>query len=610
MYNYTISPEVAMSYPREFLYIFPALPYLPQDIVINFVDDPFVKLFAKQVIEKRHHWFSKIYKFDQLTRNLTELEITELFSAFKNAEKISRLYYWAIIEHKPDRPMLDKESIQPLINAYEQLSILYENLNIKLSYESVGIFLHDEDNEEEQIEILERDIRKLRRRICLSNLNQNVKQIELDAICQQYPILNPIKTTLLEGDFNQIHLTIYNYFLERLNNGLSTQYSLDLKEEKNQLARSLIASIINDDEDIYQKQTVLFLKSVEQKVLDELNKYAYENSSLLTSGISQLFSEFVNDLIGHTDRIAQAYQFIQYTGFGSQSDFFIFDVYSAIRNSGKISEFKQITYGLLKPFHPLFHEYQSIGLYETNEFRKIVRALIPLLIATGVFIAITAVLAPLGLPEIAFMVTLIPSLFIGLGIASVYCKFKDNLYQSFRQYYYGGQYQLPEFKVNERMIFIFGDSASIVQNYYINALKNCKEIEDCCASREDIGLLTELESKLRIKNRQQFHVLINEWHDIHQNHQITQEKVKSIVDKRLNSEIDSKLSKLSAKVTGIKKKELHAWNSQAQKTTDVTVPLAQLPKLVTKLGIFKETKERINREVSMYATVIESITNG
>ncbi len=595
--------RAVMSYPEELIFLFPALPYLPKNHVNNFLNNPLVRSFSNMIVENRKHWLSSFYLPDSFLKR----QSNELYLSFPDSYKLKEQYNYALIEHEPEINNISDHALLPLVKAYKELDCLKQKESDIQGRESVGIFLDDINQVEEEIKLTNNKIKQLRRKLCLSELGHSIKIKEIHSICAQHPIINQIKHQLYGYDHEQIRLTIYNHFLNHIKQSMPFMSPFDLESEHTNLANAFVDGIFNDDQTAYNKAATSYLKIVDQKVQKELNKYKYIDVSLYPKAIAHLFSEFIQGLTGKTDQIAQAYQFIQYSGFGSQSDFFIFDVYSALRNHNKVSELKAILYGILKPFYPILREYRQIGLFENNDLWKIIRTTMPLLIITATFVSITAILTPLALPEIAFITLLIPSLFLGLGIASTYCKFKEGLYQSFRQHYYGGQYNLPEFQINERMQAIFGKSADVVQKFYISALQQCQLIEENFVSISENKGLTIADKEQRIENIQRLHLLLKEWRDIHENLTLTKEELLVTVGRKFNQEINKKFVRLNSKIPyeeNVWKKYTKNFKSQAQLTPSNVPLVSNNVPLVSNIGMFQNEKKAIITESKAFAPVI------
>lgn len=99
----------------------------------------------------------------------------------------------------------------------------------------------------------------------------------------------------------------------------------------------------------------------------------------------------------------------------------------------------------------------------------------PLLIIAGFVVLVAALMSPLAIPELAFLIAAVPILFIGIALATQYVKWKNSISQYLRELYYGGPFETPEFTVNERMIHTFGslDQAEVIRSIYIDEIQRC-----------------------------------------------------------------------------------------------------------------------------------------
>ncbi|CDZ78794.1 hypothetical protein BN59_03108 [Legionella massiliensis] len=304
-----------------------------------------------------------------------------------------------------------------------------------------------------------------------------------------------------------------------------------------------MASWLEEYEDNLNRHVERRLRLINGKIRKIVAK-AEEKSGMLSS-LSYLFwhSAAVNKTTEFFDKLADAHAFIQYTGMSTQNEssyLVIVDLYNYYRSAGQITETRTILFSLLKPFMPLYEEYKEIGLYEKNVYRKIFRTVMPLLVIAGFVVLVAAMLSPLAIPELAFLIAAIPTLFLGIFLASKYVTIKNELHQYFRTKYYGGAFEIPEFKINPRMLHIFGseENAEVIRAIYINELKACDELEKSYSERGGDGLLTEEELKLRKDNIIRRHSILLEWYDIHSNNELGFEKVPKIVEKRLTDIAD------------------------------------------------------------------------
>lgn len=260
-----------------------------------------------------------------------------------------------------------------------------------------------------------------------------------------------------------------------------------------------------------------------------------------------------NDLSNRTtdflSQVADAHAFIQATGFSTQNEnsfLAILDIYNYGRYHKQISETKSIFFSLLTPLHPLYEEYKDIAFYEKNGLWKLVRILMPIIIIVAVILAVALMLAPLGLPELAFTIACVPAFILGLALAAKYVAVKNDVYKYARSLYYGGFFEIPEFRINLRMEDAFGNktNAEWVRQYYIDAIKHCDDNEKEYTKCYEKGLLTDETIQLRKQNINKRHELCLEWCDIHHNKNLGVENVLSIALNRLRQSAEKEYTQL------------------------------------------------------------------
>lgn len=262
----------------------------------------------------------------------------------------------------------------------------------------------------------------------------------------------------------------------------------------------------------------------------------------LKDSLSDLFSYGVikdgRDLL---DKIADAHGFIQATGFSTQnenSNLVWLDIYNYSRSTAHIAEAKLTLYKLLEPFSPLFTEYHNITHHEHNVALQIMRTLMPMLIIAATVVLVAALLTPFAIPELPFFIILIPTLYIGLFLATSYVSTKDHIYHTIRKAWYGGQFEIPEFQVNERMLngFINQDKARLVRNFYVNELHACYE-KEAFYQQKTPGTLSTAELNDRKENTERRAKLQLEWFDIHSNAKLGYNEISKIALNRLRLDI-------------------------------------------------------------------------
>lgn len=323
----------------------------------------------------------------------------------------------------------------------------------------------------------------------------------------------------------------------------------------------------------YQKH---LLTELENRITNP-KKITQTKETSLTDSLSFLWRNKAVDTTGNfIKRWADAHAFMQATSLASQGEnwlSFILDTYNTVRFEGTISSTKSFVSSILNPFTPLAREYNDIVEFEKNTAWKFIRILIPILIIVACIILITTFLTPLALPELVLIAAFIPEILIGLGMASLYVNFKNDAYQYFREIYYGGAYEIPEFQINNKITEAFGeDDAAAVREFYIKEIELCDELEKNYKTQFDKGSLRSTDIKKREENILKRHQLCLEWYDIHSNATLGLDERQQIVRKTLNLNIQEETQALQAAydqdLPEIKK-------SITAVTNDITKPLVK-----------------------------------
>lgn len=260
------------------------------------------------------------------------------------------------------------------------------------------------------------------------------------------------------------------------------------------------------------------------------------------------------------DQMADAHGFIQAIGFSTQNEssyMSLIDVYNYFRFKKPISEAKFTASRFLQPFAPLFAEYHNITHREHNILRQVIRTLIPMLIVAAVVILVAALLTQFIIPELAFIIILIPTLYVALMLATIYVSTKDHIYHTLRAQWHGGQFKIPEFQVNERMELGFQDrrKANVVRQFYVDALRLCYEKETLYQQKTE-GTLSNAEVCDRTENNVRISKLNFEWYDIHCNTKMGYNDISKIVLHRLRLDIKEHCKFIQKELPGQLKKEI------------------------------------------------------
>lgn len=453
--------------------------------------------------------------------------------------------------HYPDSHLLPPEELILLASA-DCSHTLYLNL---IHYQSLSDPL--EGNENAIQEVLqdfqtdfdkEKDLNILKETIAFKKkpIQEQAKTNTLDKLYDSYEP-NPTKETpaIQHEEVNQLALFLANCMaIEHHNKTLNL-------DQFNASQALLMASRIAKKN--YQLDK-LMIDDYKQSLLDYIhhNMGAYnpfESSSInqiTTDSLSYLYSICISSnnrelFMSTLDQLSDAHAFIQATGFATQNENSLLswiDIYNYTRTYDNLAEAKTMLSKFLMPFMPILNEYRDITHREHNIIRQIIRTLIPMLIVASVIILVATLLSPLLFTEVTFLFILFPTVYIALTLASCYVVTKDYVYHSTRQWYFGGQFELPEYQVNERLLLGFKspEQATTIRTFYVNAIRLCYETEKHYQSRLTTGLLTDAELIDRKKNITKRDILQLEWFDIHSNTLIGYDRLPHIAFNRLNEE--------------------------------------------------------------------------
>lgn len=232
-------------------------------------------------------------------------------------------------------------------------------------------------------------------------------------------------------------------------------------------------------------------------------------------------------------RLAATHGLIQYMGFATQNEaswMAGLDFYNYCEYAAELEQARGVLASIGRLFYPLYREYRDIAQYEKNSFFKLIRVLMPVVIPLILLVLALTLLSFLGVPELALFFVAIPVLFLGLYSSTLYVLAKDSVYHKIRTLYYGDEYALPEFQLNDRLRLLFGAQAKSIRDFYIALIKEAKQKES--KYRAQIVLTVE-EKEDRDENQQDLLALQVEWLDIHNNVEAPREEVLSLVRTRV-----------------------------------------------------------------------------
>ncbi|MFA5960617.1 MAG: hypothetical protein WC785_08865 [Tatlockia sp.] len=491
-------------------------------------------------LQKMMHWFT--------SSNTLDLGILDDIKTADEYLQLLDCILFALIQSSyPELAILSVEQRSLLLNAPFSLNRKQQFLNIlqkhipsekkdALLTEWYKDFVACEDmtflKEPVYIKVGEAWAKKLANQLPL--LNSNEAQEQFGALYFSY--FEQKKETM-----QALTSTLHQFLFSTLNAQMSVhfntvQFKIFNSQQAANLTEQVLASRANLDnwseqylhaleEELKQQwfaMDVLHWKKISEPFLESLKNSLKNSLSFLWNNRAV---DYCDDF---KEKLSDAHMFLQYTGLSSSSDSTvnsIMDIYNTGRILTTVSELKAIIKGLLTPFHSLYYEYRDIALHEKNVFWKIVRTVMPLVIAAGFIALLSAAMAPLLLPELAFACALVPLFFVGLAMAAQYVNLKNWLhegFQSLRQWYYGGQYNIPEYQiwpVQKRMETLFGSlpRAQKVRNFYISAIKKCDAT-----------------------NIAERHALCLEWFDIRNNDKLPEEEKRVLVMERLRQTCERK----------------------------------------------------------------------
>lgn len=574
--------------------IIPGYETLSEEIKLIFESSPSGKLFIElardllvdfEKLEASSHWWNSIEKRKQKLYAQFECDKEKLINKIKNSEEYEMIIFiltqkilsdeitefkWLSPEHqeflsqtefaqsfcsilaKMNKQILSgntgKGSLDDLQKQKEETISLWKK---QLMESSEWSFLKNEI-EKKQHALLEEHVKELSLFFPLLNYRKQVKE---------EPIINQLRAKYFEadgdliakqGDADKEKLADLLFYCMREVSAVEIDF-IDLDSFNQKQAEQMAVAILK----AFDNTLILDLDQCFKEYEIELNKYILEELKLINNkslplktnelsidSLSFLWKNPATDKANKfLKKLADAHGFIQATGFSTQNEnsfLAILDIYNYARYQEQISDARTILFSLLTPFYPLLNEYKDIAFYEKNNFWKLFRTVMPLIVTVTFIILIATVLVPLVLPDIAFFAAFIPSLLIGLGFATEYVDCKNTIYNSLRQLYYGGPFEIPEFQVNTRLLTAFGTetNAQSVRAFYIEELMLCDELEANLSLKHQQGILNQEGIDQRKANREKRYQLCLEWYDIHSNKDLSYNQASVIILNRLRQAIE------------------------------------------------------------------------
>lgn len=340
---------------------------------------------------------------------------------------------------------------------------------------------------------------------------------------------HPEISTILKTHVTSTFTHMFHIPQDEVKVGVDTPYQQKIVDAAAQLHIAVNAHVA---ETLLASHLKSIQKATEEDILKELQKQ-WKALSIPAQKSAKTPHPTWQALLKGAQSYGNVHAFMQYTGFATKGESWvgtILDTFNYVQHQESILEFKGTIKKLLYPFLPLLHEYHEIAQYEKNPVLVVVKSLIPLILVAAVVtgIALLFTLFP-PIPELVFLVVLIPSLFLGLAVASAYVYLKNSLFMSIRQACYGGAFKIPEYQVNAQMITIFGDKdAHYIRNFYIEQLQVCKKALD----KKGPYTATELKAHKQVQDKRE--TLLKEWFQIQNSPNKTE--IQKLVKARLAAE--------------------------------------------------------------------------
>ncbi|WP_131762281.1 hypothetical protein [Legionella jamestowniensis] len=502
--------------------VFPDIAFLSQEEQKRLAQSQFSQeLLSLVKLDRKIYKAHEQFFFTEAWHKITQLDLLEKKLHSLNQKKTALIQHWLEQFEQLDEVRLLRESIayekerQRLEEIANQFAIVEERMNALAQF---FIWLNEDQNV----------IAELTQQYLYSLHTDSVDFSSIEEKVLTIIIFNHLQQ-VTNASFDYVNLHYFNLEQARLlaNTVLRSfnfSKNLQLQDWFTNYQRGLEKKLQNNLLLINQKQWMSTTSSQEE-LLGSLSSLFWQSKTV------EKTKEFLN-------KLADAHAFIQATGFSTQNEssfLAILDIYNYGRTAEQIAETRRIISSLLNPFLSLYREYRDIAFYEKSGYRKILRTVMPLLVVAAFVTLVAALLAPLAIPELAFTIILIPTLFLGMVLATKYVEIKDKVYKILREVYYGSPFQIPEFQVNARMVAVFGteEKAQVVRDFYVQELQVCDETEAFYQASGESGILRQEELENRKENLIRRHSLCLEWYDIHSNVNLGYEKVPQLVLNRL-----------------------------------------------------------------------------
>ena len=241
------------------------------------------------------------------------------------------------------------------------------------------------------------------------------------------------------------------------------------------------------------------------------------------------------------DRIANVHLLFGILGLREPAGWMLenIDIYNYVNFADDVNTLKTVLFAFAKPLRSFFMEYVQITKFEKNPLNFLFRSTIPILIMTCFVAFAFSLMVPFAMHAVIEIIMLIPTLYISMVAASFYVDLKNKAFEALIIYWRGSRYEQDAFKKNDRILLGFSNDANIAEsvcNYYVECFTDCDAIVSSLSKKFERGLLTDEQIVYYQAMLKREALLKLEWYDIHDNHYLGVDNIKTLVLKRLHQD--------------------------------------------------------------------------
>lgn len=322
--------------------------------------------------------------------------------------------------------------------------------------------------------------------------------------------------------------------------GFLFAFSGQSEDEKNALFYDVAKELYYSNTDKARKKQILT-----EKLNAYLKPYKKYQPSYRLADLPHCFSHLfhhvkqlstVQDTKAQMDRIANVHLLYGILGLREPAGWVLenIDIYNYVNIAEDVNTAKTVLFAFAKPLHSFFMEYVEITKLEKKPLDFLFRATMPILIMTCFVAFAFSLMVPFAMHAIIEIIMLIPTLYISMVAASVYVDLKNQAFENWIIYWRGSRYEHEAFKKNDRMLHGFDGNKVITQavcDYYVACLTDCDAIISSLQGSSSDEQIAYHQAMLK-----RAALLKMEWYDIHDNHSLGFNNIKTLVMKRLDDD--------------------------------------------------------------------------